>query len=160
MCNLHHNSWQCQILNPLSKARVWTRILMDGSWVHYHWATRGNPHEPLLLKQRKGAQRGAVSSSKPLRYWMTEPELRLEPRSAGPCIHALPPSGCFSLTWTDKVFHEEMLEGKLAFIRILFPRNYVRCCIYIGSFHSHKPSARVIMWGHFYLDGEVNPLAC
>ena len=30
--------WQCQILNPLSKARVWTCILMDTSQVRYCWA--------------------------------------------------------------------------------------------------------------------------
>ena len=33
ICNLHHSSQQCQILNPLSKARYGTRVLMDASWV-------------------------------------------------------------------------------------------------------------------------------
>ena len=28
MCNLHHSSWQCQILNPLSEAKDQTHILM------------------------------------------------------------------------------------------------------------------------------------
>ena len=28
ICNLHHSSWQCQIPNPLSKARDQTRNLM------------------------------------------------------------------------------------------------------------------------------------
>ena len=28
---------------PLIEARDWTCILMDTSWVHYHWATRGAP---------------------------------------------------------------------------------------------------------------------
>ena len=32
-CDLHHSSWQHQILNPLSEARDGTRILMDASWV-------------------------------------------------------------------------------------------------------------------------------
>ena len=35
ICNLHYSSQQCHILNPLSKARDQTRILMDISWVHY-----------------------------------------------------------------------------------------------------------------------------
>ena len=29
ICDLHHNLQQCQILNPLSKAKNWTHILMD-----------------------------------------------------------------------------------------------------------------------------------
>ena len=36
VCDLHHSSWQCQILNPLSKARDRTQILIDPSWSHYH----------------------------------------------------------------------------------------------------------------------------
>jgi len=31
VCDLHHSSWQCWILNPLSKAKDRTRILMDAS---------------------------------------------------------------------------------------------------------------------------------
>ena len=33
--NLHHNSQQHQILNPLSEARDQTHVLMDTSRVHY-----------------------------------------------------------------------------------------------------------------------------
>ena len=33
ICDLHHCSWQCRILNPLSKAREWTCILIDTNWV-------------------------------------------------------------------------------------------------------------------------------
>ena len=33
ICDLHHSSWQCWILNPLSKARDQTLILMDPSRV-------------------------------------------------------------------------------------------------------------------------------
>ena len=33
VCDLHRSSRQCRILNPLSKARDQTRILLDVSWV-------------------------------------------------------------------------------------------------------------------------------
>ena len=36
VCDLHHSLWQCQILNPLSKTRDQTCILMETSQVHYH----------------------------------------------------------------------------------------------------------------------------
>ena len=35
ICDLHHSSWQRWILNPLSKARDRTHILMDTSWFCY-----------------------------------------------------------------------------------------------------------------------------
>ena len=34
VCDLYHSSWQCQILNPLNKARDRTRILLDTSQVY------------------------------------------------------------------------------------------------------------------------------
>ena len=43
ICNLHHSSWQCRILNPLSEARDQTRILMDPSQMHFCCATTGTP---------------------------------------------------------------------------------------------------------------------
>ena len=42
ICDLHHNSWQHQILNPLSKARVQTHILMDTSQVYILLSHNGN----------------------------------------------------------------------------------------------------------------------
>jgi len=41
--DLHHSSQQHQILDPLSKARNQTRILMGTSWVHSHCTTTGIP---------------------------------------------------------------------------------------------------------------------
>ena len=35
VCDLYHSSWQCWILNPLSKVRDGTRILVDTSRVHF-----------------------------------------------------------------------------------------------------------------------------
>ena len=35
ICDLHHSSWQLRILNPLSKARDQTRVLLDASRVRY-----------------------------------------------------------------------------------------------------------------------------
>ena len=43
VCDLYHSSQQCQILNPLSKARDWTHVLADTSWVRYCWAMVETP---------------------------------------------------------------------------------------------------------------------
>ena len=37
--DLHHSSQQCQILNPLRETRGRTCVLMDASWICFHWAT-------------------------------------------------------------------------------------------------------------------------
>ena len=49
-CNLHHSSWQCQMLNPLSRARDWTCILMHTSLDHYHWVMTGTPGLIVLAR--------------------------------------------------------------------------------------------------------------
>ena len=43
ICNLHHSSRQCQILNPLIEARDWTCNLMVPSQICFHCATTGTP---------------------------------------------------------------------------------------------------------------------
>ena len=53
--NLHHSSQKQWILNPLSKARDWTHILMDTSQIRYCWATRGTPKNCVLVLQRSTA---------------------------------------------------------------------------------------------------------
>ena len=48
VCDLHHSSRQCQILNPLSEARDRTRNLMVPSWIHFHRTTMGTPYLPII----------------------------------------------------------------------------------------------------------------
>ena len=45
ICNLHHSSWQCWILNPLSVARDQTCILVHASQFRFRWATTGTPDD-------------------------------------------------------------------------------------------------------------------
>ena len=49
VCDLHYSSQQCQILNPLSKAKDWTLILMDTSWVHNPLSHNGNSQQRPFL---------------------------------------------------------------------------------------------------------------
>ena len=49
ICDLHHSSWEHQILNPLIEARNRTPILMDTSWVLYCLATTGTPYVWYLM---------------------------------------------------------------------------------------------------------------
>ena len=41
--NLHPSSRQHRILNPLSKARDWSHVFVDSSWIRFHCATTGMP---------------------------------------------------------------------------------------------------------------------
>ena len=41
--NLHHSSWQCQILNPLREARDWTRNVMVPRQILFLCDTTGTP---------------------------------------------------------------------------------------------------------------------
>ena len=51
VCDIPQSSQQCWDLNPRSKARDWTCILMDASWVHYCWATMGTLRACFNLKK-------------------------------------------------------------------------------------------------------------
>ena len=60
VCDLHHSSWQCQILNPLSEARDRTCNLMVPSQIHFCCATTGTPrfvsynYRPSLVVDMRG----------------------------------------------------------------------------------------------------------
>ena len=65
ICNLYHNLWQCQILNPLSKARDQTCILMDTSQVPNLLSHNGNSY-PCSFKCyfMQGAQPNKIINMK------------------------------------------------------------------------------------------------
>ena len=50
VCDLHHSSWQRWILNPLSRARDQTYVLMDASRVHNLLSHNGNSKMGFLFK--------------------------------------------------------------------------------------------------------------
>ena len=49
ICDLHHSSQQCQILNPLSEARDLTHNLMVCSWIRFRCARTGTPNQFLTI---------------------------------------------------------------------------------------------------------------
>ena len=51
ICHLHHSSWHSQILNPLSRARDRTLVLMDPRWICYCWATTGTLEKSASLSE-------------------------------------------------------------------------------------------------------------
>jgi len=48
VCDPHHSSRQCRILNPLSETRDWTHILMDTSRVRNLRNHKGNSSSDFL----------------------------------------------------------------------------------------------------------------
>ena len=49
ICDLHHSSQQCQILNPPGEARDRSLVLVDTGRVHYRWVTTGTPFNCFLI---------------------------------------------------------------------------------------------------------------
>ena len=56
VCDLHHRSWKCWILNALIEDRDRIHVFMDTSWVCYHWAMMGTPKERLNFWEKTGIQ--------------------------------------------------------------------------------------------------------
>ena len=59
-CHLHHSSWQCRILNPLSEARDQTCNLMVTSQIHFCYATTGTPI--VISLDLKGIRKRSLAS--------------------------------------------------------------------------------------------------
>ena len=63
-CDLHHSSWQHQILIPLSVARDQTQVLMDTSQICYCWATTGTPSSSTFALRNLPKRNGNTHSHK------------------------------------------------------------------------------------------------
>ena len=76
ICNLHYSSWQCQILNPLSRARDQTLILMGTSWLCFCWVTAGTPRQGFLKSVLGESVSRCVISSWPF-FWLVGGEVTM-----------------------------------------------------------------------------------
>ena len=56
ICDLHHSSRQCQILNPLSEARDRTSNLIVPSWIRFCCAMPGTPQNILINTFFRGGE--------------------------------------------------------------------------------------------------------
>ena len=54
VCDIHHRSWQCQILNQLRKARDCTCVLMDISQIHFYCTHNENSHYNFYIRSPIG----------------------------------------------------------------------------------------------------------
>ena len=54
--------WQCQILNPLSKARDRTHVFMDASWVHLPPSHNGNSQGHFICSECALHQDSVINS--------------------------------------------------------------------------------------------------
>ena len=62
VCDLHHSSQQCQVCNPLSKARDWTHNLMVPSRIRFRSTTRELHHVCNILKMTWQNSRQVVAA--------------------------------------------------------------------------------------------------
>ena len=80
-CNLHHSSQQHWILNPLSKARDWTRNLMVLSWICFCCAMTGTHKTPPLKRgDKKGKKEPWIFNSIYSRLGAFSMKLLLHPK--------------------------------------------------------------------------------
>ena len=86
VCDLHHSSWQCQILNPLSGARYQTGNLVVPSQICFHCTTMGTLISDFYCKVI--FSRGVLFSMKiscMLGFWSVPTEWLYFPPRLGSC---------------------------------------------------------------------------
>ena len=66
ICDLHHSSLQCQILNPLNQVRDRTRNLMVPSRIHFHCIMMGTAD----FLEQVHMERWWIGTSRPLECWV------------------------------------------------------------------------------------------
>ena len=111
--DLHHSSWQHRILNPLSKARDQTCILMDTSQVHYRWARMGTPCVFYILMLSRRHCKGPVSF--PVETW---PALSSRLQHHLACLNCLAPPAC--RVWNQVLLTHYFLIYKMFLIKKVF----------------------------------------
>ena len=62
--DLHHSSWQRQIVNPLSEARDRTCNLIVPSWIRFHCTMKGTPKEVIFLFSFWEQHRGQIGGGR------------------------------------------------------------------------------------------------
>ena len=92
VCDLHHSSQQCQILNSLSKAKDRTHILVDTSQVHQPLSTTGTPIHYFLKSNTKCIlsplsliKTKFFGGSSLVVWWVKDPMLSLQQLGLDPC---------------------------------------------------------------------------
>ena len=65
VCDLHHSSRRCWILNPLSEARDQTHNLMIPSQIRFHCTTMGTPDRVKCAQWGSHCHRGQAPGAAP-----------------------------------------------------------------------------------------------
>ena len=103
VCNLHHSSWQCRILKPLSEARDQTRNLVVPSQIRFRCATMGTPRTSTLfenfLAKKITNRQGSASPGDILKSFL--PKENLLPKSKQGWLHLILGSGTFKAIFTS-----------------------------------------------------------
>ena len=113
ICDLHHSSQKCWIPNPMSEDRDRTRILIDTSWIHFHWVRMGTPQECDSVRTYMRAGKWLLSLSVPRCHQESSRSL------SGWCLNTISAS--------QKLFAKQNESSQWAGTSSLFPWCLVQC---------------------------------